>query len=312
VNRLEINFLQSPAWAKFQRATHHQVIEKSGPGWSYLAIVEHGRFSNRLYCPFGPIATSVKKLAVAINDLKREASRRRLDFVRLEPTLPNITEAKMKRLGLRPAARFVQPPITVVNDVSQDETAISATLSQTARRYARKCDRAGITYSVSYRPQDIKFFLDMIHQVAQRTGMRPHDDLYFQEIAAVLFPTKQAGLLLAELNGQKIASIIFYSDGTTMSYAHAAALTKFRKFSPAVGLGYFALIQAHRTGHQWFDWFGIAADNSTDERYRSWAGFTQFKLSFGGQRLSRIGTWELPLRPVRYGLYRLLLKLFKP
>jgi lipid II:glycine glycyltransferase (peptidoglycan interpeptide bridge formation enzyme) len=120
-------------------------------------------------------------------------------------------------------------------------------------------------------------------------------------------------LLFAELDGRKIASIIFYTDGKTMSYAHAAALTEFRKVSPAVGLGLYAMLFAHREGCQAFDWFGAAPENWQNtpdaKRFARWSGFTQFKLSFGGQRVTRLGTWELPLRRGRYALYRLLLRL---
>ena len=48
--------------------------------------------------------------------------------------------------------------------------------------------------------------------------MHPYDDLYFQQIAAFMFPKKSAGLLLARLDNQVIAAIIFYTDGHTMMY----------------------------------------------------------------------------------------------
>ncbi|MCL2037504.1 peptidoglycan bridge formation glycyltransferase FemA/FemB family protein [Candidatus Saccharibacteria bacterium] len=309
MTKLQVSFLQSPVWAKFQRSIHREVIEKSGDDWSYLAIVERGQFSNRLYCPYGPTAISVDKLSDALNDLRKEAKARKLDFVRVEPITPKATEDDLRKLNLRPSDRFVEPPSTLINDVSVEPDQIRAQLSQSARRYARKCDAAGVTYSVSYDPHDIKFFLDMIHEVRARTGLRAHDDLYFREIAATLFPSKDAGLLLAELDNQKIAAIIFYTDGETMSYAHAASLTEFRKISPATGLGLYALLFAHEQGCKNFDWFGVAPEGSTDPRYRAWQGFTQFKQSFGGQRINRLGTWELPLKKVRYLLYRLMLKL---
>ena len=313
MTKLQVSFLQSAPWAKFQRAAHREVIEKSGDGWSYLAIVEHGQFSNRLYCPYGPTAESKEKLTEAMKDLKKEAKQRKLDFLRIEPIVPELTELDLRELKLKPAPKFVQPPSTLINDVSSEPDQIRAQLSQTARRYARKCDAAGITYSVSYEPQDVKFFLDMIHEVSDRTGMHAHDDLYFREIAAALFPSKDAGLLFAELDGQKIAAIIFYTDGTTMSYAHAANLTEYRKFSPATGLGLYALLFAHEQGCKQFDWFGVAPENWQElpdsERYKRWTGFTQFKQSFGGKHVQRIGTWELPLKKVRYSLYRQVLKI---
>ncbi|MDO4271399.1 MAG: peptidoglycan bridge formation glycyltransferase FemA/FemB family protein [Candidatus Saccharibacteria bacterium] len=306
----ETNFLQSPAWADFQRKCNHEVIEKQTDSYNYLAIVEKGQLSNRLYCPLGPVVDDLTALQEALSDLKVEAKRRKLDFIRIEPTLTPLTTTDLTKLGLKHSSRDVQPPHSVVNDVSAEPEDILAQLSQTARRYARKCDKAGITYSVSYDPADIKYYIELIHEVAERTGMKPHDDFYFQQIAGFMFPKKTAGLLFAELDGQKIAAIIFYTDSKTMLYAHAANSTEYRKFSPATGLGQYALQFAHDQGCQVFDWCGVApATDDGNPRWKAWAGFTQFKLSYGGERVDRLGAWELPVRKFRYRIYRLLLAL---
>ena len=310
MNMRETNFLQSSAWADFHRHLNQEVIEKKTKHYSYVAIVEKGSMSKRVYCPLGPIADSKEALAEALEDLKTEAQKRKLDFVRVEPTLPSLTADDLTGLKLIKSNRDVQPPHTVVNDVSVDEGQIAARLSQTARRYARKCDKAGITYSVSYEPTDIRYFIKLIHEVAERTGMHPYDDLHFQQIAAFMFPKKTAGLLLAWLDNQVIAAIIFYTDGRTMMYTHAANSTEYRKYSPATGLGLYSLKFAHQQGCQVYDWCGVAPEHDDgNPRWKSWAGFTHFKLSFGGQRVNRLGTWELPINKRRYRIYRLLLAL---
>lgn len=306
----ETNFLQSPAWADFHRKLKQEVLEKKADHYRYVAIVERGQLSNRLYCPLGPVADDLPSLKLALDDLAEEAKKRKLDFVRIEPTLTDLTASDLCKLGLVKSRRDIQPPHSVANDVSVDDKQIEAELSQTARRYARKCDKAGITYRVSYEPTDIKYFIDLIHEVAARTGMHPYDDMYFQQIAAFMFPKKSAGLLLAEMDSQVIAAIIFYTDGTTMMYTHAANSTKYRKYSPATGLGLYALKFAHQQGCKVFDWCGVApAEDDGNPRWKSWAGFTHFKLSFGGTRIDRLGTWELPVRKIRYRIYRLALSI---
>ena len=278
MNVRETNFLQSSAWADFHRQLKQEVIEKETKKYRYVAIVEKGQVAKRLYCPLGPV-------------IKDKEKKRKLDFVRVEPTLPDLTTDDLEQLGLIKSSRDVQPPHTVVNDVSVDNTDIEAQLSQTARRYARKCDKAGITYSVSYEPTDIRHFIKLIHEVADRTGMHPYDDLYFQQIAV-------------------IAAIIFYTDGHTMMYTHAANSTEYRKYSPATGLALYSLKFAHEQGCKVYDWCGVAPEHDDgNPRWKSWAGFTHFKLSFGGQRIDRLGTWELPINKRRYRIYRLLLAL---
>lgn len=303
------SFLQSSAW-RILSGVSCENIERHGSGWHYLAILEKGQFSRRLYCPLGPVAKDLTSWRHALADLRQIGQKYGVDFLRVEPELSVITPDMMKGEGFCHSARDVQPPHTVVNDVSVDESAIMAQLSQTARRYTRKCDKAGITYSVSYNPIDVTDFIAMIHEVSQRTGMKPHSDQHYRLIAEKLFPLKAAGLLFAELAGKRIASIIFLTDGKTMSYAHAANLTEYRKYAPAVGLGTYALKFAHQQGCKYFDWCGVApVTDDGNKRWHAWRGFTQFKLSYGGKRVDRIGTWELPLHRVKYVIYRVILKL---
>lgn len=310
MNMRETNFLQSSAWADFHRQLKQEVIEKDTKDYRFVAIVEKGLASKRLYCPLGPVAKNKTALKAALDDLKKEAKKRKLDFVRIEPTLPDLAASDLEQLELVKSSRDVQPPHTIINDVSVADEAIEAQLSQTARRYARKCDKAGITYSVSYEPTDIRYFIKLIHEVAERTGMHPYDDLYFQQIAAFMFPKKSAGLLLAWLDNQVIAAIIFYTDRQTMMYTHAANSTEYRKYSPATGLALYSLKLAHKQGCKIYDWCGVAPEHDDgNPRWKSWSGFTHFKLSFGGQRVDRLGTWELPVNKRRYRIYRLLLSL---
>ena len=307
MNEVTGSILQSSAWRVFNAISYETAYE-SDQKWHYVAILEHGQFSNRWYCPYGPVAQDVMSFKAAIASLKRIGKNKGVDFIRIEPDVLGVTPQLLREMGFKHSRRDVQPPHTVVNDVSVGEEAIMAELSQTARRYARKCDKAGITYSVSYDPKDIDDFIKMIHDVSQRTGMKPHDDMHYRLLAERLFPQKVAGLLFAELAGKRIASIIFFNNGETMSYAHAANYTEYRKYSPATGLGLFALKFAHQQGCKWFDWYGVAPEvDDGNPRWHAWRGFTQFKLSYGGKRVDYVGTWELPLRPWRYRLYRLLL-----
>ncbi len=304
------NFLQSESWNTFQKADGKKTISREIAGEKTLGIIEHGQFANRLYFPYGP-SVSEDNFCEFTDEARKIAKKNKLDFIRIEPTDPSISREILRKNGFCESARFVQPPTTVISDLSGTEDDIRGRLSQSSRRYAKKCDKAGISYSVSYKPSDIRDFLEMIHEVSSRTGAKFHDDLYFQALATTLFPSKNAGLMFAELEGERIASIIFYVDNEsrTMSYAHAANKTEFRKYSPATGLGLFALLFAKKQGCEKFDWFGVAPEKYHDKRYDSWKGLTQFKMGFGGERISRIGTWELPVKKRRYFTYRVLLKL---
>lgn len=302
-------FLQSPAWETFQQGLGRETLTKEGNGWSYLAVVEHGKLSNRLYCPAGPIVSDKKALKEALSDLRSEAMKRQLQFVRVEPR-GAVTESDLKQLGLRRSHKDVQPSHTIVNNLENatDESIMAAT-SQTVRRIWRKNEKQGVSYEVSYNPSDVQSFIDMIHDVSLRTGMKPFSDTYFQTTAKTLFPTHDAGLIFAMLEGKRIAAILFYSNGQTMYYAHAASYSRFRDVSPATSLALYSLMFAAREGFKAYDFCGAAPEGAPASH--TWAGFTAFKLSFGGERASTLGTWELPISKAKYAAYRGLITLSK-
>jgi lipid II:glycine glycyltransferase (peptidoglycan interpeptide bridge formation enzyme) len=302
------HFLQSAAWGSFQQACGNEIIERQGSAldggsWEYLAIVEKGRFSSRLYCPYGPVFSSHAALAEALASLEAEARSNALEFVRVEPR-GNLTAQELPALELKPAAHNVQPPDTAILDVragAVSEEFILKRASTTRRQLYRYSLRDGVEYRTSYDPADMRHFLDMLHIVAERTGIAPHDDAYFTTMSEVLFPQKAAGLLLSVLEGTPIASLIFYTDGTTLGYAHAASVEGYRKLSPPSGLLMYAQFFARESGHTLLDTYGVAPEGA--DKGHPWAGFTQFKESFGGVRVHYPGTWELPVRKLRYTIY---------
>jgi len=308
------HFLQTGAWAEFQRAYGNETVSRNGTAsdggaWEYLAIVERGRFSSRLYCPYGPLYTSKAALQEALVSLRKEARSYLVDFARIEPR-GALEAEELTTLGLRPAARNVQPPDTIINDVRADAVSEEDILlrgSTTRRQLYRYSLRDGVVYKTSYDPADIKYFLDMIHVVAKRTGIIPHEDAYFETLAATLFPQKAAGMLLSVLDDKPIATLIFYTDGTTAGYAHAGSVEGFRKLSPPSGLFMHLQFFARESGHTLLDTYGVAPEGASKEH--AWAGFTQFKESFGGVRVHCPGTWELPVNKLRYTLYNMVGKI---
>lgn len=301
--REQRHFLQSEAWGEFQRSQGNSVVTRSGPGWTYLAIEEHGKVGNRLYCPYGPTAESVEALRDALDDLNDVARQRKVDFVRVEPRL-ETDEDMLRGMGLLPSHHNVQPADTIVNLVDRDAVSaedIVGAMKGNARRSATKAQKEGVLFRTSQDPADMQHFLEMIHDVAERTGMKPHEDEYFQAIADTLFPVGRAGLMLAELDGKPIGSLIYFTDGDTMSYAHAASYTEYRKLSVAAGLLLYAMLQARESGHRFFDTYGVAPEDAPQDH--PWNGFTKFKQSFAGDRVALAGTWELPVKKLKYQMY---------
>ena len=298
-----VHFLQSPHWAKAQEALGRTVYQRSGSGWQYLAIVERGRLGSRLYCPYGPVITTSQNpeaaLAMSITDLKALAKREKVDFLRIEPTGAVSAEGVIA-LGGKKAARDVQPATTIVNRLDLSEEELLNQVSASAKRNWRKGIKNSVSFRVSKDPGDIEIFITHINDVAKRTGMRPHSDNYFRQVASAIVP-QAGGFLLAEHDGKPSGSIFYYEANGEMLHAHAASLSSARNLSPAYGLAIEALLLAQRHGNTIFDFYGAAPTGAPADH--PWAGFTDFKIRFGGEFLTRIGTWEIPVNNLRYRFY---------
>jgi lipid II:glycine glycyltransferase (peptidoglycan interpeptide bridge formation enzyme) len=54
--------------------------------------------------------------------------------------------------------------------------------------------------------------------------------------------------------------------------------------------------------------FGVSPANQPNHR---WAGFSKFKRSFGGYEVAYGGTWEKPIKQVRYSALKFARKISK-
>ncbi|HEX6462446.1 MAG TPA: peptidoglycan bridge formation glycyltransferase FemA/FemB family protein [Candidatus Saccharimonadales bacterium] len=298
---LQPHFLQSEAWEIFQTNLGRQTFRARGEGWQWLAVLERGHLGSRLHCPYGPTAENTKALQEAVNALRQKALETKVDFIRIEPRAP-VTAADLSRLGAFRAARTVQPAHTLQIDLTQSEEALLGAVTSGNRRDYKNPEKHELTFHKSYDPADVELFLHCIHEVAARTGMKPHSDKYFRAQVQTLLPLKAAAILIAHVKGEPAATIIAHDSPTTRYYAHAAAYYRFRSAQPASALICFAMIDAKRQGQQIFDFSGIAPPN---EPHHPWAGFTKFKQSFGGHVVDYLGTWEIPLHKGRYRIIRM-------
>ena len=302
-SNLSAHFLQSRAWALFQGAQGHKVFYGSDKNWSWMAIYESTRLGARLYVPYGPTATSPAALKKAIESLLACARSLDVDFIRIEPHAPQ-TKKVLRTLRAKHAHRDIQPRHTLVKDLNRPDDDLYGEMASTNRRLTKRSAEAGFTFTKSHNPADISIFLDMIHQVAKRTGMQPHSDEYFTLMADTLLPLKAATLFIGEHNGKPVSTCIAFEDSHARYYAHAANAEGARKLQPSVYMMGELIFDAKRAGKQRFDYFGIAPPNVGKDH--KWAGFTQFKKSFGGRVVEYSGTWEIPVKPAQYQAYRLI------
>jgi len=309
------HFLQTSAWAAFQIALGKQVIERSGVGWHYLAVLETpagfgSRVHRRLYVPYGPTCTSEEALGEALEDLLEEAKRLSVSYVRVEPMVLNGAKLDMRRYGGQKKIRSYQPDRTLLIDLTQDEVQLIKNLSSTNRNLWNTYKAKGIKILKSYDQKNMPAFLAMMHTMAGRTGIIVHDDDYFLKMAATLFPIKAAGLVFVEHDGKPIVTAMFYDnpDNGTRYYAYAGSHDEARKLQANSPLVTFLILDSKKQGFKTFDLYGVAPEGDTSH---SWAGHSKFKRSFGGVDHEYLGTWEIPADRLKYSLAKLSRRLKK-
>lgn len=303
------SILQSAAWADFQRALGKKVFSGSGDGFSFLAIREKTPLGSFLYVPFGPAAGDLAGLRRSLDALAALAAAERAHYVRVEPASTDLCPSAasvLAGLGLTKAPTDVQPKLTWVVDLAQDEKAILGGMRSTSRGLYQNIRKKGVTFEISENPADIPVLLAFLHQVSERAAFRAQSDDYLAQAAQILMPAGNAKLFIARLGGEPIAAALSYDTGTTRVYAHAAADEAHRSLNAGVPLVVTMMMDAKSSGMTRFDMWGVSAE---DQPEHPWAGFSRFKRSFGGFEVEHPGSWDLPVNPLMYRAYTMARRL---
>lgn len=295
------HFLQRPAWAAFQESIGHPVVHRTGEGWSYYAFLESGKLGKRLYAPYGPVLETPDALKPALDSLIQEGKKLGAAYVRVEPT-GSVDANMFSQLRLR-RVRRKQPEHTQRIDLQRPFTEILADMQSSLRNRHRNYHKKGVSIRKSSDPTDVEHLIRLLGDVTDRTGMDGHDHDYLRANAASLIPQGAAAIYLAEYEGEVIATSFIFEDEQCRYYAHAAADTEHRKLHPGPVLVSQMIEDAAAEGKKFFDLYGVVPPEVTDH---PWSGFSNFKRSFGGEQHDYAGTWELPLKPLTYGVYTLV------
>jgi Acetyltransferase (GNAT) domain len=290
------HFLQSTAWMHVQAALGYQVTWRRGPDWQWSGAVRGGRFPRYLYAPYGPAAAS--DTAAALQDVAAASRSLALDFARVEPAAGALTA--LASMGARRAAQ-VQPRWTWVLDLRADVDTLRAGLERGHRSRINAAPRRGIRVYRTANPADIEIFLSLQRSARPARSFHGQPESYHRTVAQTLMPLGAAALYVAEAEGQALAASICFDFGPTRYYAHATSDSEVgRRLGAGPPLLWQMILDAKERGCTTFDFWGVTAG---DDPSHPWAGFSRFKKAFGGRLLERAGTWELPLRPLRYRLY---------
>ena len=307
-----MHILQSEAWEECLQKDGEQTHRWAGEGWSALAVQKKTPVGSYLFLPYGPAILDAEHRTQCLQDALQTLSERARSlgclFVRCEPTFA-VNAAQMRSQGLV-EAKEIDPKHTWVLDLAdQTEAELLAGMEKNKPRSWRNMASKGMSVRTTQDPAAVTELTRLLMAVGEQDHFTPQAEdhlrhqleagfatLYLVDLAEAADVDRGAG-------SQVIAAALVYDYDGVRYYAHAAADYEHRKLRAGTVLLVQMILDAARAGQQTFDFWGITT--STDSQH-PWAGFTQYKKSFGGRQVDYAGTWDLPLNKRKYQLYKTL------
>jgi lipid II:glycine glycyltransferase (peptidoglycan interpeptide bridge formation enzyme) len=226
-------------------------------------------------------------------------------FIRFDPPWYSEGEnpAPLLDRPLRRAAVDVQPPDTVLVDLSPDEDSLLANMKEKWRYNIRLSARKGVTVRRA-AGEEIGVFYALLEETARRDRIAIHSRDYYAALFALSreYPGgPEVRLYIAGHEGEDLAAIITLFRGEEAVYLYGASSNRKRNLMAPYLLQWTALREARAAHCLRYDLFGIPPNE--DPRHPM-AGLRRFKTGFGGTIIHRPGAWDYAYRPLAAGLFR--------
>jgi lipid II:glycine glycyltransferase (peptidoglycan interpeptide bridge formation enzyme) len=267
------------------------------------------------YVPWGPALppafpacddARTQVLAELAGALRRHLPRS-VAFIRFDPPWYSVeaqgTPAPLIGKPFSRAAADVQPPDTVLIDLSQSEEALLAAMKEKWRYNIRLSARKGVAVRQA-GAAGLDVFYRLFEETAKRDGLAIHSRDYYAALFALA--GEQAGvdmrLYIASHEGEDLAAIITLFRGGEAVYLYGASSNSKRNLMAPYLLQWTAMKDAKASGCTQYDLFGIPPN---DDPSHPMAGLYRFKTGFGGAIIHRSGSWDFAYRPAIKALFTL-------
>lgn len=273
------------------------------------------RLGAMAYLPMGGFVTDESQWGALWSAVDACAKRHRAAFLKWEPGIYKEGSAApdFERFGFRPSAQTIQPPNTILIDISGSDDAILARMNQGTRRKIRQSQKNGIHYYEGARA-DVSAFNAIMRETGARNVFGVHSPDYYER-AYELFVPDHAALILAEHDGDSLAGIMVFALGTTAWYLYGASSSVKRNLMASYGVQWQAIQWAKARACTTYDLWGIPdADAQTLEaqfetRSDGLWGVYGFKRGWGGEIVRSVGAWDKVYNPFIYAAYQLALRI---
>jgi peptidoglycan pentaglycine glycine transferase (the first glycine) len=314
--------LQQSAWGELKRQYGWQVERVALTDGS--AIVAGAqllfrrlpfRLGTMAYLGMGPYITDDAQWLPLWNAIDQRAKHSGAAFLKWEPGIYR-NEPMPDFVGFRASPQTVQPPRTILIDISGDDDAILARMNQGTRRKIRQSQKNDIRYYEG-SSADVAVFNGMIQNTGARNEFGVHEPGYYQLACDLFVPQGDAALILADHEGDPLAGIMAFAKGKTAWYLYGASSDVKRNLMATYGVQWQAIQWAKAHDCTTYDLWGIpdaepdVLEAEFEQRSDSLWGVYGFKRGWGGEIVRSAGAWDRVYNPLVYGAYRLALMIRK-
>lgn len=320
--------LQTWEWGEFKRVTTGwqpiRLAFRRGSDVVAMASVGMRRAGplKVMYVPKGPaLAYDDPDLAAAVLDHLQTMARRQIAvWLKIDPDViaatgvpgeaddqPNAAgtaiTALLQSTGWQYSADQVQFRNTVVIDLTLGIDALVAGMNQSTRRKIRIAERDGVTIRDG-SAADLETLYDLYKVTGERDQFLIRPPAYYQAAWRTFIEAGLAHPLIAEVDGQAVASVILFHFGRTCWYFYGASSNLHRDKMPNYLLQWRAIQWAKARGYTRYDLWG--APNQFNDSDSLW-GVYQFKRGLRGEVVRHIGAWDYAPLPLLYTAYTRLM-----
>jgi lipid II:glycine glycyltransferase (peptidoglycan interpeptide bridge formation enzyme) len=297
---------QTLQWEKLQNSLHSRSWKigiKEGKTLAGFALVFEKRlpFGLRwLHLPRGILADSPAARKIILEKITEIAKSEKMVFVRFDWQRDSSVAAS--NLQLAHTTHF--PQTTLILDLKRNEEELLAQMKPKGRYNIRVAEKHGVIVRESHAASDAKIFYELLRKTTERDGFAAHPAAYYEKFLTAL--GENAHCFIAEYKGKAIAASLCTFAGDTVTYYYGSSNHEFRSVMAPYALQWKAIQTAKAWGYHYYDFLGIAPENSANH---AWSGVTDFKKKFGGEVIDYPTSSELVLRKTAFNLIRFLKKI---
>lgn len=303
---------QTPEWARFQKnlgveSLRFAVFDEAKIVAFAQVFVKKLPFGfTKVEVPRGPLwqlavdrrqLTEISNLIFA--EIRKYAQEQDVVFARFE--FQKNMELRTQNSELKTAPEENFPLATIRIDLKKSEEEILKEMKSKGRYNIRVAEKHGVQV---VQEKSVDDFFTLLQKTTARDGFAGHPKSYYEKMLESL--GENCTLFVARQDSKPLAAIIVTFGGDTATYYFGASDHEFRHLMAPYLLQFEALKIAKERGCRFYDFLGVAPENSEKHHL---AGVSNFKRKFGGEYTEYPRPRELVVRPFFYRGFKFLKKI---